>query len=206
MPTLNARSVATGSERIILGAGGRICKSLPLLVVDPKALRTVDELRARAMVLGALVKWGLSLSSGKEVLAWVRKNRVARALTRRERNILSSARPKRADRMQFTWHVEALAGLLWAGGLIDALDFKTFAPESMRPFVGAALDGLRLRPYAELFRALDLHYRLDWYVVDGNLNGYSTNPVNAVVIAERRHALEWLLDSSTSWDEVSLDT
>jgi hypothetical protein len=54
--------------------------------------------------------------------------------------------------------------------------------------------------------ACDAAYCLHWGINQAGLDGIEPNPgLSYVVIAERRRALEWILNKE-NWDEITLDT
>lgn len=211
--TIDALAVKKESERIVLEAGGRICDWLPILDVDARKLRTVDEVRDRALVMNALIN--LAFEAPVHVIAgWIRENRVEHALTDAERALLAKEELAEQEMINLHWYLESLWSLMWAGGLVDRMDFTDGVPDTMASLCpdlqrgddGSKFSRFKLRPFDELFRELDLHYRLHWYARDGLINNTPTPPIEHSVILERRKALEWLLNPSLAWDDVSLDT
>jgi hypothetical protein len=65
---------------------------------------------------------------------------------------------------------------------------------------------MRLRPSDELFRMLDLYYRLHWWTRNSQLTGKDTSVVRLDIIMERRKALEWIMDPTCDWDNVEMST
>ncbi len=65
---------------------------------------------------------------------------------------------------------------------------------------------MRLRSHEELFRMLDLYYRLHWWTRNAQLTGQDTGEVRLDIIMERRKALEWIMDANCDWDSVELST
>jgi hypothetical protein len=63
-----------------------------------------------------------------------------------------------------------------------------------------------LRPREELFRMLDLYYRLHWWTRNAQLQGQQTGNVSLDIIMERRKALEWVLNAEDDWDNVEMST
>ena len=103
---------------------------------------------------------------------------------------------------------------MWTGELIDAMPFNegvgnilaSLCPAIQRDEDGTKLSRMRLRPRDELFRTLDLYYRLHWWTENARLTGKDTGVVRNDIIMERRKALEWILDPGCDWDNVELST
>ena len=64
---------------------------------------------------------------------------------------------------------------------------------------------MSIRPFKELYRALDLYYRLHWYALEYDLRG-EFDVFDLSRFIERRRALEWLLRPDAGWDEVPMNT
>jgi hypothetical protein len=104
---------------------------------------------------------------------------------------------------------------VWAGQLIDDLPFDEGAGKvlaSLCPALQRNEDGskmsekMRLRSRDELYRKLDLYYRLHWWTRNSQLTGKDTGEVHLDIIIERRKALEWIMNSICDWDNVELST
>ena len=211
---IDPAEVKTASEKIILEAGGRICAWLPYL--DPPNLRAQDALISRALVLNALINiaFGAPIPIIK---SWIGANGLTASLSADEQALLQKDNADLFDQevTNLHWSLEALWALMWAGGLTDDLTVDGHVPDYMAsicPDLQQNEDGakftqkMRLRSSEELYRMLDLYYRAHWYTEDGRINGYSTGNISSDVVMERRKALKWLLDASTDWDHISLDT
>lgn len=104
---------------------------------------------------------------------------------------------------------------MWAGRLIDELpfdegvgsEFASLCPAIQRNEDGTKLYGnMQLRTREDLFRMLDLYYRLHWWPRNSQLTGKDTGSVRLDVIMERRKALEWVMDPSCDWGNVEMST
>jgi hypothetical protein len=200
------RSIAD-AER--LGYGQPI--DLPLLDDDltPRSHGDVAH-RCLALFTAVAVAYGFPRSKAR---AWTEREGLRKALTPSERAFLDAETS--GDAPSFQQSVEALWALAWALGRVDGLDFaEPCADDFVGLFpnvkVGEPIDGFveaaRLRPIDQVAAALDLSYCLHWTVVQARLDGRSSpGRVEAWVVTQRRHALEWLV-APDEWDEVSLDT
>ena len=202
------------SEQIILQAGGRICDWLPF--VDRDQSRTQTELVGRSLILNALIN--IAFKAPIPIIKkWIYAQGLASQLSPNEQALLQK-RDEDLEEQEISdlgWSIEALWALMWAGSLIPDLPINLPVPDSMATLVPNLQKNesgekfslkMRLRPYEELYQMLDLYYRVHWYTEDGRINGYSTSSINSDIVMERRKALEWLMDSSSQWDNISLNT
>jgi hypothetical protein len=133
------------------------------------------------------------------------------ALTPGEKRFLETPAPAQQDIVNHAWRYEALAVLHWALGVADDLPFPSRicdVPQVAR----TALDNNRpefiqtaaLRPVAEVLEALDLHFRLHWAARQAGLDRRQPPAgLDAGVIQERHHALNWLSRfEDNDWDDV----
>ena len=212
--TLDPQKVKKDSERIILAAGGRICDWLPH--PDRAAPRSLDQLVGRALVMNALLN--IAFEAPVSVIRdWTQANSLATHLSSAEQVLLTKRNGELSDQenINLYWYIEALWALMWAGSLIPDLPIDQPVGDTMASLVPNLQEAegtdkfagvMRLRPYGEIYRMLDLYYRAHWFTEDARINGYATGEISGDVIMERRKALEWLMNESINWDNVPLDT
>lgn len=212
--SLDPATVKSDSETKIRRLGGKICDWLP--IISREAPRTEEGLIGRALVMNALVN--IHFEAPIPIIkGWIEEHRLEHHLSAAERALLLKKNEQlvEQERVDLYWYLEALWALMWAGGLVDDLDPTRGIPDSMaslcpdlqRNESGAKFsERMHLRPYDEVYRMLDLYYRLHWWTRDGRLNGYGTQPVSLDIVMERRKALEWLVDDASDWDAISLNT
>lgn len=211
---LDPEAVKARSMAEIVRLGGKTIEWLPTIEVT-KA-RAGDDLAKRAMVLNALV--GFAYDAPAPVLReWIVANGLTQSLSGQEAETFRKETDELTDqeRVNASWSQAAIAALLWAGGLTEALPIEREVPVEMYEILPSVPKGengrafsakVRLRPYAELYAMRDLYYRAHWFARDGSLNGYDTGVFSMDSIMERRKALEWLLDETQDWDDVDLST
>jgi hypothetical protein len=215
VPMLDPIAVKRDSEAIIRRAGGDICDWLPFLDRNAKP-RELNAVVRRALILNALLQ--IYFKAPVAVIKdWITRNGLADDLSESEREILQKEDDALTEQEQTNlyWYVEALWTLVWAGQLIDSLPFDEgvgsvlamLCPALQRNEDGSKLTKtMQLRSREELFRMLDLYYRLHWWTRNSQLTGKDTGVVRPDIIMERRKALEWLMDLSCDWDNVEMST
>jgi hypothetical protein len=206
--------VKTRSEATVLQAGGRVCDWLPY--IDRQEPRDQNDLIGRALILNALIN--IPFGAPVQVIRdWINANKLATYLSPSERALLQKRNEdlSEQDAANLKWSIEALWALIWAGELVADLPIDTHVPDTMAAMIpnlqrnegGEKFSQrMHLRPFAELYQMLDLYYRTHWFTEDGRINGYETGAISGDIVMERRKALEWLLDASVDWDDISLDT
>ena len=211
---IDTAQVKKQSEQIVLQAGGRICDWLPYL--DRQQARSQDELIRRALIINALLN--IAFQAPISVIkSWIETQGLATYLTPDEQDLLEKQNADLSEQevANLEWSIEALWALMWAGSLIFDLaidspvsdDMVRLVPNLEKNEDGAKFsEKMRPRPYEELYQMLDLYYRVHWYTEDGRINGYSTGNISSDIVMERRKALEWLMDNSSDWDDISLNT
>ena len=212
---INPHAIKRESEAIILDAGGQICDWLPVLdrEGDP---RTLDAVVRRALILNAMLQ--IYFKAPTEFISgWINQNGLANDLSETEREILAQDNDDLSEQelTNLFWYIESLWTIVWVGNLIDDLPFNKGVQSSLAslsPNLQRNEDGskytkkMRMRPKDELFRMLDLYYRLHWWTRNAELTGEETGDVRIDIIMERRKSLEWVMDPNCDWDSVEQGT
>jgi hypothetical protein len=125
--------------------------------------------------------------------------------------LIDQEAPAQRDVVLFAWRYEGVFLLEWALGLTADLPFPERicdVPKTVQALIATWPDDLlkraKLREPALILDALDLHYRLHWYVRQARLDGKEPPPgLDGGVIQERHHALNWLVRfEDRDWDDV----
>ena len=203
------------SEAVLKTEGVPINRYLPVIETESEArVRTTEEVARRALCVLVVAVKGEGLEQ-PVVNRIVNEYGLRQLLTPKERAFIQAASPSQHDKVQFVWRYEAAWVLLWALGYVQSLGkpvgicdvptaVRTMRDRSAKSFVSEA----RLRPTAEILDQADRIYRYHWAVVDARVNGRPAPAgLNADVVPERHHALNWLIGyMGQEWDEVTTDT
>lgn len=161
-------AIKSESERIILDCGGRICDWLPHLdVCEP---RSQEAIIGRALVMLGMLQIYFKAPT-KLIREWIAKVKAESHLSFQEREILNRANESLSQQelTNLYWYIEGIWALMWVGKLIDELPYDHPVSNSMASLCPAIHLGedcskfsskMRVRPFDELFRQLDLYYRL----------------------------------------------
>lgn len=214
---LPADSVARRARSIqrLTAEGVPVLASLPVIESESEVRRRpVAEIANRAMALLFVAARAEGLEQAR-TQALIAQYGLATELTPEERAFLAAPVMSDADRTKFTWRYEAAWVLLWALGYVDRLERpeRTIDPAAAARILADRgrdrfIREARLRPLPEILDEADLIYRYAWAKDDARVNGRPTPAgLNADVIMERHHALNWLVGyMDQAWDEVTLDT
>lgn len=209
------------SIRRLQGAGVRILETLPMIETVAESLRRkTDEVSVRALALATVaVKGEADGVEGPEsvrefISELIEEFQLSGAFTSAEQEYIDTAEPSDHDRVQFTWRYESYWTLLWALGFVEQLDEPSSicdpatAMGVMREHGRQGfLDAAELRPQSQILDEADLIYRYDWAVVNARLAGEAVEGLDAGVVVERHHTLNWLIGyQEQAWDDISTDT
>ncbi len=128
-----------------------------------------------------------------------------------ERDMLNKTTHTEQERINATWQVECMQSFAWCLGLADLEVLKhcddDLASKFPAPFTDPAkfIASAKLRPFEEIYRQADLHYRLHWAARNARLAGVKF-PVTEGFVTERRKAIDWVIGIEADWDEVPSDT
>lgn len=190
--------------------------NVQLPAIGASSVRTQEAVAGRC--LAELAAYQLYLRAPPEpVRAWVSANGVEHHLAASEREML--ARPRggiaRHERIDLSWWIESIYGLLWVLGLKHDLGPEVRVPDDLvrltpniergepaAPF----FESVRLRSPDELAAMTDLFYVAHWSAREARLTGQSPGPLVEREIVERRRALDWSIDDTTDWDHIDQST
>ncbi len=201
------------SEAALAARGITVADSLPALVCEEElTLRERDDVvdRARALLLVALR--AESVASGEPIPVDTLLNKMPlgdNALSPLEREFLDLEGPSQHECAQFTWRYESLYLLEWALGLVDELPYPAEACDTASTVATLIeMRGPALRSATEILDALDLTYRLHWFIRQERLKkSVETKGIDADVVMERHRTLNWLVRfQHAPWDEVDTPT
>jgi hypothetical protein len=173
---------------------------------DVGALRSADEIVDRALVLNAVISCAYGLDT-LSALDWLRREGVLDALTEAEEEFLVDlSEGIKVEQLARKLEVEALYALLWAVGLVEALEFDRGCGDEVTlvlPDIAAGEQandvraGAARRDAGELYAAFDLVTVLAGAIGDEDLHlGLSPGEVEPYVIWQRRRALAWVHGAS----------
>ena len=115
------------------------------------------------------------------------------------------------QKIDATWLVECMQAIGWCFQFVDLDPFSgcddDLASHFPAPFTDPNdfIQSASLRPFSEIYRLADLHYRLHWATRDCRLKQLPCK-IKEGVIKERRKALEWVIGVESNWDEIPMDT
>ena len=204
------------SEAILKKEGVPFVTHLPVVEDEETAqIRSLEEVAWRAMALNIVAVKGEGLEQDR-TLEIVDEYKLEHAFTPKEREFIFNDAPSEHERIQFAWRYEGYWALLWALNYIEELsrpDQICDVPRAVRIMVDRTVEQFiadaKLRSTSNILDAVDLIYRYDWACVDARLNGRPAPAgLDAGVVVERHHALNWLVGyaDNAEWDDVSTDT
>ena len=128
-----------------------------------------------------------------------------------ERDLFGSTKPTKQDRIDATWLTECMQSFAWCLRLSELNVLRhcddDLANRFPEPYSDPSdfISSASLRPFEEIYRQADIHYRLHWAARNGLLTGAKVS-ISESIIRERRRALDWVIGVEADWDEVPSDT
>ena len=185
--------------------------SLPLLespgVLNPQSPADVAR---RAVVLGCVIGIGFG-QSGAKMKEPLEEFGLLQYASLSESQLLNSSTHTELEKMNVRWLVECMQALAWCFGFKKLDPFNDcdddLALHFPSPFADPSdfIAKATLRPFPEIYRQADLHYRLHWAARDARLSG-TAPAVTEGVIRERRKAIDWVVGVEPDWDHIPMDT
>ena len=180
--------------------------------------RSNNELAQRTLIV--LAFFNIYLGATYEAIhAWLDEHHLLPYLSAEENLLLNqlkeNSKIEEKENNLLGWYVESLWALMWVGSHIDSLDPEMHVSNNLVELVPnieknesghLLMSKTKIRPYREIYRMLDLYYRVHWFARDGYWSGYQTGNFDLGIIQSRRQSLEWIIDKTADWDEVDLST
>lgn len=188
-------------------------KNLPIL--DSSNLRSGREIAVRLIIQCVLA--GLSDDvSPNRLKDFLKQNNLLGELNDDDRHFLDTKLLTQEQINELSWKQESVWVLCWIGMIFDDLGLPTKECDlsNIFPHIPPAVDCQKflsnfvVRDEWEIMKAVDLYYCLHASYNHPELWGNEEFPgsLKIEVLLERRLALEWVIDSSTPWQDISLDT
>jgi hypothetical protein len=125
-----------------------------------------------------------------------------------ERDLISRDEHTEQEKIDAQWLEECMQSFAWCLGLAPLEPLKYCNEDLSSKFPAPFADptdfirSATLRPFDDIYRQADLHYRLHWAARHSD----SDFPVSEGLLRERRRALDWVIGVEADWDEVPSDT
>lgn len=203
------------SEACLIKRGAKVCEWLPCIAHSFP--RNAKEIAQRTLIV--LAFFNIYLGAPFEVIKrWLDEHQLLPYLSEHEKWILTHSNLEELEEKEMislSWYVESLWALMWAGSHIENLDpeipvedtLVDLLPNLQKNEKGRDLTKkTKRRPYAEMYKMLDLYYRAHWFSRDGYWSKYDTGQFDLGIIRSRRQALDWIMDKNSDWDNVNLST
>ena len=213
----DARQRKLNSEALMAEQGIEVPDVLPPVIGEQEVvLRSADEVAWRALALFIVAVRAESLASNQpiDVERFREKSPMAfEAMSPMEVEFLNDNDPEQQIVINMAWRYECLYVLQWAllfheqlaaaTSICDVpLVAQTMVDRDDRQMVNMS----RLRPVTQILDQLDLNQRLLWATRQAGLDSSeSPGGFDGGVIAERQHALNWLVRfEEADWDDVDI--
>jgi hypothetical protein len=164
----------------------------------------------RCMVINHIIGIGFGGDSS-ELRDAVEEFGLMDSASAKERDFLSRKDHTEQEKIDAGWLVEGMQSFAWCLGLAPLDPFKHCDDDLASKFPAPYNDpsefirSATLRPFEEIYRQADLHYRVHWAARNTGLSG-TEFPVGEGFLRERRKALDWVVGVEPDWDQVTSDT
>ena len=208
---LSPAKIKASSTKSLKSMGILVPDHLPTLEEESAlAPKSATAVAYRCSVLNQIIGIGFGADIGglREALI---KYELLEYASDHESEMLSRRVATAQEKIDAEWLVECMQSFAWCLGLADLNllqhcdDDLTSCYPTPHEDPSAFIDASELRPFTEIYRQADLHYRLHWAARNARLNG-DDFPVSESIIRERRRALDWVIGVEDNWDDVPSDT
>lgn len=189
-----------------------------LPAIEPKIFRSAREVAIRVNILSIFVAISddqKSISFFKDILV---EQDMIRHISSSEGNVLRKGILSKQEEIDFSWNRESIYTLCWCLGIIESIGsaknessldliFEHLPPEvDLIDFIEKA----KTIDHQIIMDELIYYYNLHWalrHPENWNWRSkYKLKEYKISLVRERRRALEWIVDNTLDWEEISLDT
>lgn len=174
----------------------------PVLGIDEVEFRSPEEIQARIAALAMVI----AKATGGQHPAELAERAT---LSENEAAFMANPSPDEQAVIDHTWSAEALETLLWAVGVVDALNPTDVTADLDGSHLAEALENAHpVRDATEVLDQIDYLFRLHWAIRQAKLKGDEPPAgASASIVQERRYALNWLTsNAAVSWDSIDTPT
>lgn len=191
-------------------------KVLPAVTL--KKVRSAQAVARRINILGVFVAISNDPSSLSFFKNLLKEQNMLDFLSEGEKSILKKGELSKQEEIDISWYQESLYTLSWCLGLFKEMKsakseanldeiFELLPPEvELEEFIEKS----KLIEAQVILEELEYYYGLHWAVRHPEswrlLNKLKCKKYKMSVIRERRKALEWIIDDTSEWDDIPLNT
>jgi hypothetical protein len=178
-------------------------------------IRSPQDIAKRILVLTYLSYISNVGEDRLEVIEFLKEEDLWDSVTKQEQIQFLKETLTEKERINISWRSEGIWLLLFTINKIDKIELpqqeiamdSIFAqiPDFMKQtkeFIQSAV----IRSPAEILDQLDLIYRIHWALRNAASNNLAPLDLNPSIVFERHHAINWVIDPSLNWDDVTTDT
>jgi len=204
------------NEKLIKSLGISFNEYLPLIEEENEAkIRTPKEIAIRILILTYL-NYISEVNDGRsDILEFLKSKKLWDFVSNREKELFQKDNFTSKEKIDISWHAEAIWLLLWTLNQVDKLDipYKEVSiidilkrlPKEMK-VVDEFIDKATVRTTSEILDMSDFLYRLHWATRNADINKSDKISVNSSIVYERHYAINWVTCLEDDWDEITTDT
>jgi hypothetical protein len=178
-------------------------------------IRSAQDIVKRILVLTYLCYISNVEEDRLEIIEYLKKEDLWNSVTNDEQRLFLKKKLTEKDRINISWRSEGVWLLLYTINKVEKLELPQQEIEmnsifdKIPDFMTDTKEFIKLatiRPVAEILDLSDLIYRIHWALRNVELNNPPPIDVNSSIVFERHYAINWVIDSSISWDNITTDT
>lgn len=189
---------------------------VPLIEKEQESkIRSPQDIAKRILILTYLCYISIVEEDKVEIIEFLKKENLWASITDDEQKLFLKEKLTEKEKINLSWRSEGIWLLLFTINKIEKLELPqqeiemniifNEIPDFMtgtKEFIKSAM----IRPASEILDLWDLTYRIHWAIRNVELNNLTPLDLHPSIVFERHHAINWVINSSLNWDDITTDT
>jgi hypothetical protein len=204
------------NEILLASLGIAFFDRIPLIEKEQESeIRSPQDIAKRILILAYLCYIADVEESRSEIIEFLKKENLWASVTNDELQLFLKEKLTEKERINISWRAEGIWLLLFTINKIEKLELpqQEIEMDSIFNEITDFLTGTNefiksaaIRSSSEILDLWDLIYRIHWAIRNTKLNNLAPLDVDPSIVFERHHAINWVINSSLNWDDITTDT
>lgn len=213
---MNTLKSKNQTEILLTSLGIPFFEHVPLIEKEQESkIRSPQDIAKRILILTYLCYISNVEEDKFEIIEFLKTENLWASVTEDEQKLFLKDKLTEKEKINLSWRSEGIWLLLFTINKIEKLELpqQEIEMESIFNEIPDFMTGTKefiksamIRPASEILGIWDLTYRIHWALRNVELNNLTPLDFDTSIVLERHHAINWVINSSLNWDDITTDT